>query len=351
MTDKYLGDNLIFIISQPRCGSTLLQRILCGHPDIESSAETWLMLLPSYADRKDGLQAGYGHNWSLVARDDFLEHYTDGPEVYDEAVRAWAKVFYDNALQKTGGKIFIDKTPRYALIVPELQRFFPQAKFIFLLRNPVASFTSLMLSFVQKNQQIVPEFAPDLFEAPQKIMDGIESLGDAAIVVRYEDLVANPDTQVRKLCEQLDIEFAPHMLDYSQTPEAKGFMTDRVGVQQRSRPTADSLDKWKDALSDPQQAEWSLGYLEDMGPELVGRMGYDYEELRRELLVAQQPAPELMPWRLAKVGIEHYSLRDGYWYSRWQCRKNYGAVRGEFAALYDLLYETCSRLKKSFSRR
>ena len=45
MSDSYLGDNLIFIISQPRSGSTLLQRMLSGHADIKSAAETWLMLL------------------------------------------------------------------------------------------------------------------------------------------------------------------------------------------------------------------------------------------------------------------------------------------------------------------
>ena len=41
---KYLGHDLIFVISQPRSGSTLLQRLLSGHSWIQTSAETWLML-------------------------------------------------------------------------------------------------------------------------------------------------------------------------------------------------------------------------------------------------------------------------------------------------------------------
>ena len=48
MADEYLGENLIFIISQPRSGSTLLQRMLSGNKDIKASAETWLMLHPLY---------------------------------------------------------------------------------------------------------------------------------------------------------------------------------------------------------------------------------------------------------------------------------------------------------------
>ena len=51
MSDEYLGENLIFIISQPRSGSTLLQRMLSGNKDIKTSAETWLMLHPLYAVR------------------------------------------------------------------------------------------------------------------------------------------------------------------------------------------------------------------------------------------------------------------------------------------------------------
>ena len=54
---NYKGHDLIFIISQPRSGSTLLQRVLAGHPDVATSAETWLMLHPVYESRKRGLSA------------------------------------------------------------------------------------------------------------------------------------------------------------------------------------------------------------------------------------------------------------------------------------------------------
>ncbi|MDG1462128.1 MAG: sulfotransferase, partial [Gammaproteobacteria bacterium] len=155
MSNSYLGENLIFIISQPRSGSTLLQRILAGHPDIESSAETWLMLHPVFGNREHGIETAYGANWALLARNDFLENYTDGMSVYDEAVRAWAKTFYDAALEHSGGKIFIDKTPRYAMIIPELLQLFPKARFVFLLRNPLAVLASTLNSFVKDKLNIL----------------------------------------------------------------------------------------------------------------------------------------------------------------------------------------------------
>ena len=63
---SYRGENLVFIISQPKAGSTLLQRIVAGHPDIQTSAETWLMLHPVYGLRKTGIQANYNANWAAT---------------------------------------------------------------------------------------------------------------------------------------------------------------------------------------------------------------------------------------------------------------------------------------------
>jgi len=51
------GSNLIFILSLPRSGSTLLQRILGGHSQVHTVAEPWLMLNPLYALRETGIEA------------------------------------------------------------------------------------------------------------------------------------------------------------------------------------------------------------------------------------------------------------------------------------------------------
>jgi hypothetical protein len=50
------GKNLIFLISQPRAGSTLTQAILGSHRDIYTLSEPWLMLHPIYALRPEDYQ-------------------------------------------------------------------------------------------------------------------------------------------------------------------------------------------------------------------------------------------------------------------------------------------------------
>jgi hypothetical protein len=144
MAQGFLGDCLIFIISQRRAGSTLLQRVLAGHPLVQTSAEPWLLLHPVNALREKGIQTECGHDGTYVGLGDFLAHYADGKATYLDAVRAMAQVLYDRALQGTGSTCFLDKTPRYCLIISEHRDLFPEAAFIFLLRYPLAVFCSAM---------------------------------------------------------------------------------------------------------------------------------------------------------------------------------------------------------------
>ena len=100
MDRNYQGENLIFIISQPRSGSTLLQRLLAGHPDIQTSAETWLLLHPVYAFKNAGIETEFDSKLAAQGVTEFLTNYSDGMEVYNDAIRQWANVIYSNVLNK-----------------------------------------------------------------------------------------------------------------------------------------------------------------------------------------------------------------------------------------------------------
>ncbi|MGI9308097.1 MAG: sulfotransferase family protein [Gammaproteobacteria bacterium] len=336
MSEQYLGENLIFIISQPRSGSTLLQRVLAGHPDIQTSAEPWIMLHPVYGMRKEGIQSEFGAVWTREAVTEFLENYTDGLEVYDDAIRAWAKVIYDNALKKTGGKIFIDKTPRYALIIPELYRLFPRAKFVFLLRNPMAILASELSSHIQGNWKMLAVFRSDLLDAPKQIIEGIELLGDDAIVLRYEEFVQKPDEQTRLLCDKLGIVFQSGMVDYGTTPEIEGFMQDRVGVQNHTRPTGDSVSKWQRMLTDPQELHFAQSYLLYLGQELTEALGYPFEDMLDTLRGAAgrgRGHTAIYPWKLAIKMPHRWSTRETLQACYYRTKQDKGIVAAFFTTI------------------
>lgn len=330
----YRGENLLFIISQPRSGSTLLQRVLAGHPDIQTSAETWLMLHPAYGLRGSGIDAEFDSRWRANAVSQFLEHYTDGVEVYDEATRRWAETIYGNALARSGRALFLDKTPRYFFIIPDLVRLFPRARFVFLLRNPMAVLASELETYVKGNWPALSLFAADLLEAPDLILQGMDQLGSSAIVVRYEEFVSHPAEATARLCQRLGIPFHEPMIDYAATPTPKGTMNDPVGVHRHTRPSTSSLEKWTRLADDPQTCLFAAKYLERLGPGTVGAMGYPYDDIHA-LLSRGRPHSErgLFPWEIAITPRSQWNARQRFQVERYFAVQKKGPVRGTVRAL------------------
>lgn len=331
----YQGDNLIFIISQPKAGSTLLQRILAGNKDIQTSAETWLMLHPTYGLRKTGIKADYNANWAATGVQEFLDNYADGAQTYEEGIRSFAETIYGRVLEKHGKRLFLDKTPRYTMIVEQLYRLFPKARFILLIRNPLAILKSELHTYVGEDWPVLSKFAPDLVAAPGRLVAARDILGDAALEVRYEDLVTAPEATVRALCEFLRIEFDAGMLNYSDTPVPVGRMNDPVGIHKHTKPSTGSLDKWTQLGADAQLRHFALQYLETLGDSTVSELGYDAAELRTriEQTAIEKPVRHVYPWRLAITPQRRWSLRNHIASAYLLAAQSRGRMAGFVAAL------------------
>ena len=214
MSIELNGQNLIFLISQPRAGSTLLQRMLQKHPKIHTSAEPWTMLHPAYGLRKTGHEADYNAQSAWLAVDEFIQQLPRQRESYLEGLRLMNTHLYNQILEGTGKSYFLDKTPRYYNIIPELSEIFPKAKFIILLRNPMAVACSIMDTWAKGNLFILQTKRADLLEAPSLLMEGIHVLGDRCLTVNYENLLADPDQELRRIIQYLELEFSPDLVHY-----------------------------------------------------------------------------------------------------------------------------------------
>ncbi|MEA5598360.1 sulfotransferase [Rivularia sp. UHCC 0363] len=293
------GENLIFLISQPRAGSTLLQRILENHLEIHTTAEPWLMLHPMYALRSNSYEAEYNHNLAQVALNDFLQILPKGEEIYVEGMRRMYSYLYESALADSGKRYFLDKTPRYYHIIPELYQTFPKAKFIILLRNPLAVLCSIISTWVKRDWYKLSYHEHDLITAPQLLVDGIEVIGEEnCLVIQYEELLKSPESTVKTICKKLDIEFIPGMLNYgikNTHQYGLGYKDQKKDVYLTGKPNNQNLDKWIDNLKNPQTWQVVNDYLEILSPEIVKKMGYSYEELRQVLDLQRPNALSL--WR------------------------------------------------------
>jgi len=335
----YRGENLVFIISQPKAGSTLLQRLLAGHPDIQTSAETWLMLHPVYALRTRGIKAEFNANWAATGVREFLDNYADGEETYREGIRNFAATIYGRVLEKHGKRLFLDKTPRYTMIIEELYALFPAAKYVLLLRNPLAILNSELSTYVKGDWPVLASFRPDLIDAPARIVAARALLRDAAIEVCYEDLVTDPETSMRAICRFLNVDFVPDMLDYSDTPAPVGRMNDPVGIHRHTQASTSSLDKWQSLGADPQLRSFALAYLEAIGDATIIALGYEPTELRAgiEEQTMTHSLRRIYPWKLAITPMRNWSLRQHLQHAWFVGAEKGGPIRGALAMAGALL--------------
>jgi Sulfotransferase family len=297
----YQGANLVFLVSQPRVGSTMLQRILGAHSDLHTMSEPWLMFRPLIALRDDD-PGGHSQPAWMARRGlrDFLGGLPGQEDDYREGVRRMYGFLYEQALLESRKRYFVDKTPWYSLILPELALTFSEARFLILYRNPLAAFVSFVDTWFSIIWKWIDEFRPCILDFPRLLVQGKNLLRERGFVVSYEQLVREPAPVVQGICNWLDIEFRPEMLEYGNASLPVFARGDPDRVYQHVRPTTEYVDAWQRRLADPQMWRWISEYLDFLGPEVLKQMGYSYADLR-SLTDSRRPAGL---WRATTISLE-----------------------------------------------
>jgi tetratricopeptide (TPR) repeat protein len=281
--NKFLGENLIFIISQPRSGSTMLQRIFGSHPAIHTVAEPWIMLHPLYALRGQGISCEYDARLAHYALNDYLSSINSDEGIIFDAIRSYANILYCGALKKRKETYFLDKTPRYYFIVNDLIRLFPSARFIILRRNPLAVLTSILTNWVKKDIVKVNRFSFDLITAID-ILINIEHKPKNIAWIKYEDIVRDPEETLFAVCESIDIAFDRIMLNYANSSPVTGRMGDDENALNLDNLSSTSISKWEEILdSNPMYSYIGREYCEILGETRIESFGYSFTALLKQL--------------------------------------------------------------------
>ncbi len=299
----------IFLLSLPRSGSTLLQRMLALHPEIGTAPEPWLMLPLVSLLRERGVYADYDHHVASAAVKGFGERMPSGEQDLKKVIRDSALNLYGKAAADK--RYFLDKTPRYHLIAHELLDLFEDGKFIVLFRNPLAVRASIIQTW--RHLHI---FRIDLYAGLASLLE-LAGVGEGRVHrLKFEDLINEPEAVLRSLCSYLSIPFRLEMLtDFSevQFPEG-GFGNPKgrgpSGTSTYETLSSEPLSKWKDVLSaNPWRRYLARRYLDWIGAGRLEEMGYSFSELQRGLLSARVRWSSLMGDLLSSArGIVSASL-------------------------------------------
>ena len=270
----------LFLLSPPRSGSTLVQRVLAAHDEIATTPEPWILLPHLYAVRERGAYAEYGHGTAARAIKDFAASLPDGEDGYRRAVAAFVRSLYEQA---AGARpYFLDKTPRYYFIVDELFDLFPDAKVVFLWRNPLAVVASIVDTWTGGAWRL-DRWHRDLFDGLPALAAAFERHADRSYAVRFEDLIRQPERTWADLHSYLGLSFEPSVLARFASVSIGGRMGDPTGRIVYSSLSAEPLVKWKSALASPVRKRWARQYLRHLGEHHLRVMGYDIRDLEHEI--------------------------------------------------------------------
>ena len=262
-----------FIVGSARSGTTLLRLILNAHPDVavppESRFITELWRGQREVEVAKFLGALAAHKrfqtWDLPI-DAVAGELDDRPVVgYPDAIRA----AFDAYANVNGKSRWGDKTPRYVEELDLIADLFPDARFIHLVRDG----RNVALSYAN-----VP-FGPKTVGRAaalwrRRVIAGREkgsALGGRRYLeIYYEDVVEDAPGATKDICEFLDLEFDPGVLDY--TERARGSVLPRASMYNPhvTEPPRANVRSWQDSMP-PSQIE----IFEAVAGDALSLLGYE----------------------------------------------------------------------------
>ncbi|QDU36692.1 hypothetical protein Mal4_09800 [Maioricimonas rarisocia] len=219
--NNYLGttmvENPVFVLGCGwRTGSTLLQRLLCSHPEIHIWGENHGMLhmLQQAAETVDGYEGVARKHLDAYQRsgtDAWIPMMNPAPECFESGLRALLDSYYGVPAVQFGKPRWGFKEVRYgADVAAFLQKLFPAARFLVIVRHPadcLASARATRTLFLKKGL-LADVGGSDSFlrhwaDLGRSFLHA--DAGAAMLRLRYEDIVSEPETALQLIGDFLDV--------------------------------------------------------------------------------------------------------------------------------------------------
>jgi len=220
----------LMIVGMPRSGTTLLEQVLCAHPDVATAGE-----LRTLAQSARRLTEASEKPWPEGIADVAPDLLVDQAHAYLDALGA-----------RSGAAVkVVDKMPQNFLHLGLAALLFPKAVIVHCVRDPLDTCLSNFF-------QVFPagiDFAYDLsdlghyFRNYQRLMTHWGALlGSQLVTVSYEELVSDPEKVLKPLLQALGLEWNDACLSHQETVGR----VDTLSLYQVRRPlNTGSTERWR----------------------------------------------------------------------------------------------------------
>ena len=196
-----------FLVGFPRSGTTLLDTMLMGHPNVEVLEEEPTLLKASKILPFDALA-----------------------DASDQQIEEARSEYFRVAGERTPlapGKLLIDKNPLSMNALPTIRRLFPDARIILALRHPCDVVFSCYATNFKLNDGMSNflglDTAAELYDLSFSYFEKAQGLlGLPVHKVIYENVVGDRESELRSLLDFLGLEWSDDVLDHESTALSRG---------------------------------------------------------------------------------------------------------------------------------
>jgi tetratricopeptide (TPR) repeat protein len=245
----------IFIIGMPRAGSTLIEQILASHPEVEGTAELpdIITLARSLEPDERNFANGAWTRYPAIVGEIADSRLKELGERYIERTRIYRKL---------GRPHFTDKMPNNWIHVGLIRLILPNARIIDARRHPLACGFSNFKQHFARGQ----EFAYDLanfghyYREYVRLTRHFDQVAPGAVHrVIHEQLIADPEAEIRRLLDHAGLPFNEACLRFHETQRP---IRTASSEQVRQPLSAEGTDQWR------RFEQWLDPLKEALGPAL-----------------------------------------------------------------------------------
>ena len=200
-------------------------------------------------------------------------------------IKSFGEVFLDGIKPK----FWVEKTTSSEIYAIEMKKWFPDAKFIHVIRDPRDIWSSLMSGWDRRYSKYNTSKNNLMHSMIERGVLGFQMAIDNQItigksnyhVVRYEDLVDNPDNTMKNIANFMDIDFSKNLL----TPSTFGinWRGNNFSGDKFNGISNNNSEKWKSRISE-KDAMLIEYYFSSLMEEFGYKLQFDLDECQKQAI-------------------------------------------------------------------